>query len=123
MYRNMLRLARKVSPEEKRVEVLDSVRREFRRSVTETNEEKIEELLNKANSSLVYLKMITPRSRAHNKDSGRTRIVYGEDGPREAKAVSNWTGKNMDPDSVKRHYNGLKRAGFSDNRSVVGDLF
>ena len=123
MYRNMLRLARKVSPEEKRVEVLDSVRREFRRSVTETNEEKIEELLNKANSSLGYLKMITPRSRAHNKDSGRTRIVYGEDGPREAKAVSNWTGKNMDPDSVKRHYNGLKRAGFSDNRSVVGDLF
>ena len=123
MYRNMLRLAQKVRPEAKRLEVVASVQREFRQSAIETNEEKIEELLNKANSSLGYLKMITPRSRATNKESGRTRIVFGEDGPREAKAVSNWTGSNMDPDNMKRHYNGLKRAGFTDNRSVVGDLF
>ena len=123
MYRNMLRLAKTVKPLQKRAEVLASVQKEFRRSANETSEEKIEELLSKANSSLGYLKMITPRTRANNKESGRTRIVFGGDGPREGKAVSNWTGSNMDPDQVKRHYNGLKRAGFSDNRSVVGDLF
>jgi hypothetical protein len=29
----------------------------------------------------------------------------------------------MDPDSVKRHYDGLKRAGFKNNRDVNGPLF
>jgi len=36
---------------------------------------------------------------------------------------SNWHGGNLDPDSVKTHQRQLKRAGFTDNRSVIGDLF
>ena len=39
------------------------------------------------------------------------------------KAVSNWTGKNMDPDAVARHYAGLKRAGFKDNTHAKGGFF
>jgi len=121
MYRRMLRLASTLQPVAKRVETLTEIKRQFRVATDVDNEEKIEDLLTKANSSLGYLKMITPRTRSSTeKESGRTRLVFGEDGPREGKAVSNWTGSNMDPDQVKRHYSGLKRAGFTDNRSVLG---
>ena len=124
MYKNMLRVASKVEPATKRVETIESIRQEFRKSADVNSTETVEDLLKKANSSLGYLKMITPRQRtANSQQSGRTRLVFGEDGPREGKAVSNWTGSNMDPDSVKRHYNSLKRAGFTNNHSVVGDLF
>ena len=34
--------------------------------------------------------------------------------------VSNWTGSNMDPDSVKRHWHTLKRAGFKNHQHVQG---
>ena len=121
MYRRMLRLGSSVRPEEKRVETVAEIKAQFRKNAADVDEEKVEELLKKANSSLGYLKMITPRSRSSNeKQTGQTRLVFGEGGPREGKAVSNWTGSNMDPDQVKRHYAGLQRAGFSDNRSVLG---
>ena len=121
MYRRMLRLGASVQPVEKRIETTSEIKLQFRKHADDVDDEKVEELLKKANSSLGYLKRITPRSRSSSeKQSGRTRLVFGEGGPREGKAVSNWTGNNMDPDQVKRHYAGLKRAGFSDNRSVLG---
>lgn len=65
-----------------------------------------------------YLKIITPK--AHNETrSGKTTIVYGEV-RMESKPMSNWTGKNLDPDSVKKHYNNLNRAGFRGNRDAKG---
>ena len=62
---------------------------------------------------------------------GRVRLVIDENADRYAagaksssgpsfRPVSNWTGSNMDPDSVKRHYRGLQRAGFKDHAQVQG---
>ena len=36
---------------------------------------------------------------------------------------SNWSGNNLDPDSVTRHRNSLTRAGFRDNNHAKGGLF
>ena len=124
VYRRMLRLSRTMTPEAKRIEAMTMIRKEFRTHKEENSEERISELLAKANSSLGYLKIVSPKtSDKSNKQSGQTRIVFGSGGEKGQKAVSNWTGSNQDPDQVKRHYNGLKRAGFTDNRSVVGGLF
>lgn len=121
-------MARMVQPESKRLETLSQIKHEFRNHSSEDSDSRVEELLKKANSSLGFLKMITPRSRRSESSTGHTKITFGGDGSNKSRAgaknvVSNWTGSNMDPDSVSRHYQGLKRAGFSDNRSVVGDLF
>jgi len=47
------------------------------------------------------------------------KFVEGRGGKRD-KAMTNWDGKNMDPDSVSRHYRGLNRAGFVDNNHAKG---
>jgi len=86
-------------------------------------------LLQKADSSLGYLKIITPRSNLKGQ-TGATKIVGKS--PFEAmtasdkagfRPVTNWTGKNLDPDSVRRHQNNLKRAGFKDNLQAKGGMF
>lgn len=82
---------------------------------------KVVKLLEQAQSSLGYLKMVTPKQ--PRSQAGVTRIVFGEHDGKVSKAVSNWSGKNLDPDSVKRHYNSLKRAGFRDNTHAKGGLF
>jgi hypothetical protein len=128
IYRRMLRMVRGITPNKKREEALVSLRTQFRENAGVEDKDKIAALLTKANSSLGYLKMISPKTRGSasgdSKQSGRTRIVYGSsEGKSNTKVVSNWTGSNMDPDQVKRHYNQLKRAGFTDNSSVKGPMF
>ncbi len=99
------------------------------------------ELLSKANSSLGYIKMITPK-KFNDGQSGFTKIgmklilsyscslltslcnvmccaVFG-DATKATRAVTNWTGRNMDPDSVKRHHASLRRAGFKGNADAKG---
>lgn len=121
MYRKLLSVAARL-PAAKRADQIQMIKLEFRRNHQEHDPARIDELLKRANSNLGYLRIVTPRRAAEQQ--GVTRIVFGDADPaRPAKAVSNWTGRNMDPDSVKRHYNSLKRAGFSDNRSVKGALF
>ena len=74
-----------------------------------------------ANSALGYLKIVTPKSSHGKKQEGKTTVTFGESKYTDnGKAVSNWTGKNMDPDSVKRHQNTLKRAGFKNNSDAKG---
>jgi len=34
--------------------------------------------------------------------------------------TTNWDGNNMDPCSMKRHFGGLKRAGFQNNSHAKG---
>ena len=125
MYRNMLKIARGISPEKKRQDAIQSVRSQFREHAGEEDTNKIAELLTKANSSLGYLKMISPKMRGvgSGQQTGRTRITFGGNMKKGRAVVSNWTGANMDPDQVSRHYNQLKRAGFTDNRSVTGPQF
>lgn len=107
-------------PGPKRAESLAKIREEFRRNASEHDSTRIEELLKHANSTLGYLKIVTPKR--VTEQAGRTTIVFG-DPSRPTKAVSNWTGSNMDPDSVSRHFQSLKRAGFSNNFSVNRGLF
>ncbi len=103
----------------------------------------ISKLLEKASSTLGYLKMITPKRRsataiaagggeeaASDDKDGRTYLVYNGEGrvsgealARERAAYSNWDGKNLDPDAVRRHQHQLRRAGFRDNTHAKGGIF
>lgn len=110
----------------------------------ENDDEKIKKLIDKAKSSLGYLKIVTPKisNRSTNGQSGVTKIVMGDEDDKftqgklhknilgmanknvyagsTRKAYSNWTGANMDPDSTARHYRSLRRAGFKDNADAKG---
>lgn len=95
---------------------------------------RIQKLLESARNSLGYLRMVTPRrpdrgSSESSDGGGRYRIVYkdgqavvdGENEPMAGrKAVSNWHGGNLDPDSVTRHKSQLSRMGFRDNAHAKG---
>eukprot|EP01039_Chlorochromonas_danica_P000888 gene887-969_t len=116
MYKNLMKFASRL-PANKREESLKRIREEFRKNSQEHNPEQVAEMLKFASSTLGYLKIVTPRSVKEQR--GHTRIVFG-DASNPSKAVSNWTGSNMDPDSVSRHYRSLKRAGFTDNKSAKG---
>lgn len=125
VYKNLLRMCKALPTlQNKRSDTIKTIKNEFRLNKNETNIEKINELLVKANSSLGYLKIITPKNRSFLKQREHINIKFGDiDNSPARKAVSNWHGSNMDPDQVKRHYNGLKRAGFKDNASVNKGLF
>jgi hypothetical protein len=116
VYKRLLLLAKRL-PEEKRSTSIEQIRMEFRRNSDESDPSRVEDMLKKANSSLGYLKIVTPKER--NNQSGVTKIVFGNQS-KISKAVSNWSGSNLDPDSVARHYRSLKRAGFRDNAHAKG---
>ncbi len=129
MYKNMLKMIRFV-PAKKRYEMLNQIRGEFRSNATETSPERITEMIKKAQSSLSYIKVITPRTRASGTQDGVTKMVFsgngsngsGSDGSGKPtfKPVSNWTGSNIDPDSLAKHNASLKRMGFRDNAHAKG---
>jgi len=119
----MLRLVHRMTPEKKRLETLSLVRKEFRSNAGEEDSSRVETLLTKANSSMGYLKIISPKSAGTGQQAGRTRITFGAEGKQKSTVMSNWTGANPDPDAVARHYSQLRRAGFTDNKSVTGPLF
>ena len=74
-------------------------------------------MIEKANSSLGYIKMVTPRERSAN--AGVTRIVVDHSqGISKTQVHTNWTGSNMDPDQISRHQHTLKRAGYKGNAHV-----
>jgi len=122
MYKNMLKMARSFPPSQ-RLDSIQRIREGFRLNISETDPQKMQELLKHAQSTLGYLKIVTPRQAGARSQEGVTRIVFGESKEQPGRAVSNWTGKNMDPDSVKRHYQSLKRAGFKDNSHAKGGAF
>jgi hypothetical protein len=47
-------------------------------------------------------------------------MTFGSEVQKQSKAYSNWNGKNMDPDSLKKHNQLLNRAGFRDNNHAKG---
>jgi hypothetical protein len=123
MYKNMLRVAKGIPNAQSRLETIDKIRHEFRHNSTQSDPAAIETLLTQANSNLGYLKIVTPRK--SGQQTGRTTLVFSNHfsaahGIGEGKAVSNWTGKNIDPDSMKRHLQGLKRAGFKSHAQAKG---
>lgn len=121
-YKNMLKLCKKL-PVSKQTDIRKQIQQAFRNNSNETNSKKIIELVSKAQSSLGYLKIITPKSTSNGE--GYTKIVFNsaQSGKYSvAKAVSNWTGKNLDPDSVKKHYDTLKRMGYKNNQEPKGPM-
>ncbi len=123
-YKNILKLAKQL-PSTNQVDTVAKIKLEFRKNAVESDPEIVKKLLDHANSSISYLKIVTPRQ-SNRYQTGHTRIIFrnGVDaGIGGSKAVSNWTGKNLDPDSVKRHFNGLKRAGFRNNNDAKGKFF
>lgn len=124
VYRSLLRVARTM-PESQRVGVLAQARSElsFFRDVTDANE--ISRLVKVFEDKVAFARMTSPKRSVAAK--ARTRIVYGKNGqklevgtPRDKAKYTNWDGANPDPDSVSRHYHGLRRAGFKDNAHAKG---
>lgn len=65
--------------------------------------------------------MVTPKSLQDKTDSITKITLQGvDDTSLTQRPVTNWHGRNMDPDSVARHYRSLKRAGFKNNRHAKG---
>jgi len=123
-YRNMLKLAKNVSPQSNSEKMVKMIRTSFRREVTDAEE--VSKLLAKAQSNISYMKMITPKSNSTKDRGEETFAVDTKGGGRTAsksQVHTNWTGSNMDPDSVARHNASLKRAGFRNNFHAKGGLF
>jgi hypothetical protein len=109
IYRRLLTLARSFPDPAKRLRSITQLQEAFRNNSNESDTEKIRDMLVKAQSTLSYLKIVTPRSASHEQTM-HTKVDLGDDSgaKRSSKAVSNWTGSNMDPDSVARHAHTLK---------------
>jgi hypothetical protein len=118
LYKNLLRYAKAIKPASRSEEVTKQIKSEFRKE--NVNAESIAQMLDKAQQSLSYLKMITPKKRLTQSEKDSIDNETKRRGTSVKKAISNWHGGNMDPDSVKRHYNGLKRAGFDNNAKAKG---
>ncbi|CAM9609276.1 unnamed protein product [Choristocarpus tenellus] len=126
IYRQMLRLASRLPDVAKREDTARIVRSGFKENSGVVDQEKLAALLREAESKVGFLKIVTPRAKVGS--GGETRVVFrggkeveGIEGRRAEKAAhTNWDGKNMDPDSVSRHHQTLKRAGFSNHMQVQG---
>jgi hypothetical protein len=138
LYRTLMKYAGRMPSAEKEKN-RELIMNGFRSTATESDTSKIEGYIKRAQSTLGYLKMVTPK-KSTDQQTGSTKVIYGDgNGGTTRKAYSNWTGmhchfalvsirfythasigSNMDPDSVARHYQGLKRAGFNDNSHAKG---
>lgn len=136
-YRTLARLI-KLLPESSYCpeQTMDELRSSFRKPFE--TEETIEKRIKSADERISFLKMITPKtatirqqeSSSTSTGSGGGRWIY-KNGQRlenvdgtlrdqNGRVVSNWDGKNLDPENVKRHNNHLKRLGFRNNQHAKG---
>jgi hypothetical protein len=125
-YRSLARLVNRL-PESRSEESWEELRTSFR--ATMTKEETIEQRLKKADERITFLKMITPKPPSQELGKGGRwvykdgKVVQGASSTirdQNGKVVSNWDGKNLDPESVKRHNHHLKRLGFRNNAHAKG---
>jgi len=108
----------------------DDLRTAFRKPVA--SEETLEARLKQADDRASFLRMVTPKSNSSSSSSSSSgggrwvyrngRAVQGNAPVRDknGRVISNWDGKNMDPDSVKQHNYQLKRMGFRNNAHAKG---
>lgn len=88
LYRKMLKYAHRLSPKEREKNVTQ-IRTAFRAPVSE---DAVDEAIIKAQSTLGYLKIVTPK-RMSDGQSGVTKTIFGDATPNQGrKPVSNWTG-------------------------------
>lgn len=107
--------------------LLQELREKFRKPLD--GNETLEQRLKEAESRLSFLRMKSTKSQQRGKQAGRWVYRNGErleaDGKgtlrdSKGKVVSNWDGKNLDPESVKMHRQQLRRAGFVNNAHAKG---
>ena len=91
LYRNLLKYSKSL-PKAKRTEAYNEIRITFRKNRNVTNENEISTMLQRATSTLGYLKIVTPKRIGLVKDSYITKISFGGDSSRLSKAVTNWSG-------------------------------
>eukprot|EP00542_Grammatophora_oceanica_P017938 CAMPEP_0194047328 /NCGR_PEP_ID=MMETSP0009_2-20130614/24042_1 /TAXON_ID=210454 /ORGANISM="Grammatophora oceanica, Strain CCMP 410" /LENGTH=151 /DNA_ID=CAMNT_0038692909 /DNA_START=17 /DNA_END=475 /DNA_ORIENTATION=+ len=126
-YRSLLRAIERLPKEQARRNGWKEAREAFRKPLDE-EAESVEDRILAAGEQIAFLRITTPKPKARGEDAGRWVYKSGEkikDGSatsnRTGKGVhSNWDGKNLDPCSVKRHNQGLKRAGFVNNAHAKG---
>lgn len=122
-YRTLSRLIQRL-PEKQMPTAKQQLRSEFRRPAREG--ETTSERMQRAGEQIAYLRIVTPKDRSSNQ-SGRwlykdgQRIEGGKGSSITGDRVhSNWDGSNLDPCSVKRHNQSLRRAGFKNNLHAKG---
>lgn len=127
-YRTLAQLIRRL-PHQQRAGARNQLRGDFRKNAGAAVET-IPALLEVADKKIAFLRIITPKDQ--NRDGvqkGTSKFVYSDTGELDENGkarvvtkarVSNWTGSNMDPCSVKRHNVGLQRAGFQNNTHAKG---
>jgi hypothetical protein len=132
-YRSLARLV-KLLPESQASQSWEELRVTFRKPLG--IDETVDYRIAKADERLSFLRMITPKAARllsssidEEMSGGRwvykdgKRLEYGASATRRdqnGRVVSNWDGKNLDPDSVKRHNHHLKRLGFRNNAHAKG---
>ncbi len=130
-YRSLARLVSRL-PEKQRPGARNQLREGFRRNANETSSERIVQLIHEAGEKIAFLRIVTPKAGAgnNNNQSGIQRWVYRSSGEKDTRkqgtrrktgmVVSNFDGNNLDPCSVSRHNNHLKRMGFVNNLHAKG---
>jgi hypothetical protein len=112
-------------PEKSQVMGWNDLRHGFRSPLA--GGESVEDRLRKADERLSFLRMVTPKDSSINqsgkwiyKDGKRVEGHEATKRDGNGRVVSNWDGKNLDPDSVKLHTKQLNRAGFLNNSHAKG---
>ena len=125
-YRTLARLVGSL-PESKQVASLSQLREGYR-SNADAPEEDVQDLIKEAGKKIAFMRITTPKRRRTGQD-GTTRWVYQSGGEKQegtgstrvsSKVHTNWDGNNLDPCSVKRHSQHLKRMGFANNLHAKG---
>ena len=125
-YRDLFHILRQM-PAKQQPKHLDELRTRFRQPLAPA--EAVEDRLRKAHDRASFLRITTVKTKPRG-ESGRW--IY-KDGKRlhadaesgtlrdgNGKVISNWDGKNLDPESVTRHRKSLHRAGFVNNQHAKG---
>lgn len=125
IYRELLHVAKQQKGSAEAT--LSELRTKFRRPLAE--KETVEVRLKEAQDRLSFLKISSvkgkPRGQSKSgrwiyKDGERLENVEGTIRDSKGRVISNWDGKNLDPESVKRHRQQLTRAGFVNNAHAKG---
>ena len=145
VYRDLLHFLKHMSPaatgdDEATADSYDELRISFRRPLVAS--ETIDSRLGAAQDRLAHLRLTTVMTARQKQGRHRTsvegdddeRLFVYKDGKRfsatetaatnvyagKSRVVSNWDGKNLDPESVKKHKQNLRRAGFANNQHAKG---
>mmetsp|Transcript_8465 Transcript_8465/g.22906 ORF Transcript_8465/g.22906 Transcript_8465/m.22906 type:complete len:141 (-) Transcript_8465:154-576(-) len=124
-YRMLAQLIRRLPNESHQRQGMQELRSKFRKPLQDG--ETIDLRLQEATDRASYLRIMTPKDRKTSsggrwiyKDGKRLEASGGKVRDAKGKVISNWDGKNLDPDHVKQHNYQLKRAGFRNNAHAKG---